>query len=183
MLLEHCLIRLWNFGAQARCIKGDGRVEMVYFEPGRFSLWPWNENARTKQKQQTNGNRAIGLVIERIQTRMAFGWWSERSRNRYFALTSYCNATGQSNNAFSISGLFFGGKTKSPCFDLFIHRLIKQITNTSQNRFSRSCENRCGTILGDDNVQPCNSQFKKRRHLYLGMEITLAIRATRPMLS
>ena len=25
---------------------------------------------------------------------------------------------------------FFGGKTKSACFDLFIHWLIKQITNT-----------------------------------------------------
>ena len=84
---------------------GDGRIEIGHFEPGRFSLWPWNENERTKQKQQTNGNRAIWLVIERIQTRMAFGWWSERSRNRYFALTSYCNTIGQSNNAFSVSGL------------------------------------------------------------------------------
>ena len=116
MLLEHCLqfllIRLWNFGAQARCIKGDGRVEIVYFEPGRFSLWPGNENARTKQKQQTNGNRAIWLVIERIQTRMAFGWWNERSRNRYFALTSYCNTIGESNNAFSISGLSLAGKRR-----------------------------------------------------------------------
>ena len=37
---------------------------------------------------------------------------------------------------------FFGGKTKGPCFDLFIHWLIKQITNTYQNHFSRSYENR-----------------------------------------
>ena len=36
---------------------------------------------------------------------------------------------------------FFGGKTKSPCFNLFIHWLIKQITNTYQNHFSRSYEN------------------------------------------
>ena len=28
-----------------------------------------------------------------------------------------------------------GGKTKSPCFDLFIHWLIKQITNTYRNLF------------------------------------------------
>ena len=75
--------------------------------------------------------------IERIQTRVAFGWLSERSDektscpknflelNQYFALTSYCNTIAQSNNAFSILG-FFGGKTKSPCFDLFIHWLIKQ---------------------------------------------------------
>ena len=26
--------------------------------------------------------------------------------------------------------VFFGGKMKSPCFDLFIHWLIKQTTNT-----------------------------------------------------
>ena len=38
---------------------------------------------------------------------------------------------------------FFGGKTKSPCFDLFIHWLRKQITNTFQNHISRSYENRC----------------------------------------
>ena len=38
--------------------------------------------------------------------------------------------------------VFFGTKTKSPCFDLFIHWLIKQITNTYRNHFSRSCENR-----------------------------------------
>ena len=61
--------------------------------------------------------------------------------NRYFALTPTCNTIGQSNNAFSILG-FSGGKTKRPCFDLFIHWLIKQITNTYQNHFSRSNENR-----------------------------------------
>ena len=38
--------------------------------------------------------------------------------------------------------VFFGGKTKSPCFDLFIHWLIKQITNTYRNHVSRSYENR-----------------------------------------
>ena len=38
--------------------------------------------------------------------------------------------------------IFFGGKTKRPCFDLFIHWLIKQITNTYGNHFSRSYENR-----------------------------------------
>ena len=37
---------------------------------------------------------------------------------------------------------FFGGKTKSPCFDLFIHGLIKQVTNTYRNHFSRSYESR-----------------------------------------
>ena len=34
--------------------------------------------------------------------------------------------------------VFFGGKTKSPCFDLLIHWLIKQITNTQRNQSNRS---------------------------------------------
>ena len=38
--------------------------------------------------------------------------------------------------------VFFGGKMKSPCFDLFIHWLIKQTTNTYWNHFWRSYENR-----------------------------------------
>ena len=54
--------------------------------------------------------------------------------NRYFALTSYCNTIGRSNNTFSRIRVFFGGKTKSPmCFDVFIHWLIKQVTNTYRN--------------------------------------------------
>ena len=98
-------------------------------------VWPWNENARTKQKQQTNGNSLIDWFIERTQTRVAFGWLSECSGEknfmpenfleiiRYFTLTSYCNTIGQSNNAFSILGFSLAGK---PCFDLFIHWLMKQ---------------------------------------------------------
>ena len=38
--------------------------------------------------------------------------------------------------------VFFCGKTKSRFFDLFSHYLIKQITNTYRNHFSRSYENR-----------------------------------------
>ena len=53
--------------------------------------------------------------------------------NRYFALTLYCNTIAQSNNAFSILG--FSLAAKSPCFDLFIHWLIKQIRNTYRNHF------------------------------------------------
>ena len=31
--------------------------------------------------------------------------------------------------------VFFGGKTKSPCFELFIRWFIKQITNIYRNHF------------------------------------------------
>ena len=77
-------------------------------------LWAWNENARTKQKQQRNGNRAIWLVYRTDTNAHGFwlvkwtlGWKTFMPENfleikRYFALTSYCNTIGQSNNAFSI---------------------------------------------------------------------------------
>ena len=49
--------------------------------------------------------------------------------------------------------VFFGGKTKSPCFDLYIHWLIAQITKTYRNHFSRSYENRSinGIVLAWEN--------------------------------
>ena len=48
---------------------------------------------------------------------------------------------------------FFGGKTKTPCFDLFIHWLLKQMTNTYRNHFSRSYENRSILQLEENGVR------------------------------
>ena len=106
-------------------------------------VWPWNENARTKQKQQTNGNRAIWLVY-RTDTNVRGFWLVKRTLgwknfthedfleiNRPFALTSHCNTIGQSNNAFSILRI----SLKSLYLDLFICWLTKQITNTWRNHF------------------------------------------------
>ena len=71
-----------------------------------------------KTREQNRNNKRTEIerfdwFIERIQSRVAFGWLSEPwvkklharelSRNQSnFALTSYCNTIGQSNNAFSI---------------------------------------------------------------------------------
>ena len=84
---------------------------------------------------------------------MAFGWLSERSGEK-----TSCSIT--SRNQFILRfdvilqhdwpieqcllhiRVFFGGKTKRSCFDLFVHWLIKQITKTFRNHFSRSYENR-----------------------------------------
>ena len=54
--------------------------------------------------------------------------------NRYFALTSYCNTIGQSNNAFSILGFSLAGKRRVHV--LIFHWLRKQITNTYRNHWS-----------------------------------------------
>ena len=71
--------------------------------------------------------------------------------NRYFALTAYCNTIFDwpiEQSLFHIR-VFFGGKMKSSCFlhALFIHWLIKQITNTFPNHFSRSYENHSSVIM------------------------------------
>ena len=135
---------------------------MYWFVRAIF-VWPWNENARTKQKQQTNGNRAIWLVY-RTDTN-ARGFWvvkrtlawknfmpEELSRNQPIL---HFDVISQHDWPIEQCPLhirvFFGGKTKSPCFDLFIHWLIKQMTNTYRNQFSRSYENRsnwCLSLLG-----------------------------------
>ena len=87
-------------------------------------VWHFNENARTKQKQQTNGNKAI-LLVYRTDTNARGIWLVERMLgwknflpenfldiNRHFALTSYCNTIGQSNYAFSILGFSLAEKRK-----------------------------------------------------------------------
>ena len=96
------------------------QCEMLHFLADRaIFVWPWNEQARTKQKQQTNGNRAILLVYRTDTNALGFwllkrtlGWKNFMPKkileiNRYFALTSYCNTNGQTNNAFSTLGVFW----------------------------------------------------------------------------
>ena len=92
--------------------------------------------------------------IERIQTRMAFGWSSERPGEKNFTPEEL--SRNQSILRFDVIlqhdwpieqclphiRVFFGEKTKRPCFDLFIHWLIKQITNNYRNHLARSYENR-----------------------------------------
>ena len=118
-------------------------------------VWPWNENARTIQKQQTNGNRAIWLVY-RTDTN-ARGFWLVK---RTLGWKNFMPENFQEINRYVLLRhdwpieqyllyirVFFGGKTKRPCFHLFIHWLIKQITNTYWKHFSRSYENRSGHHL------------------------------------
>ena len=104
-------------------------------------VWPWNENAQTKQKIER-----FDWLIERTQTPVAFGCLSERSGKK--KLHARERSRNQPILRFDIIlqhdwpieqcllncllhiRVFFGGKTYSSCFDLFIHWLIKQITLT-----------------------------------------------------
>ena len=134
---EHVDEMPWCYHSNETRLRGT-----ICFPSRVIFVWPWNENARTKQKHQTNGNRAIWLVYRKDTNARGFwlvkrtlGWKNFMAEsfleiNGCFALTSYYNTIGQSNNAFSILGVFFWGKTKRPCFDLFSHWLIKQRTLT-----------------------------------------------------
>ena len=77
-----------------------------------------------KTREQNRKNKRTEIqrfdwFIERIQTRVGFGWLANArvpenflEVNRYFPLTSYCNKIGQSNNAFSILGFSLAGKRR-----------------------------------------------------------------------
>ena len=108
---------------------------------------------KTHEQNTTNGNRVIWLLYWMDTNACGFwlvkwtlGWKNFMPENsleisQYFALTSYCNTIGQLNNAFSILGFAFGWQNEESMFLSFIHWLIKQMTNSYQNHFSRSYEN------------------------------------------
>ena len=112
-----------------------------------------------KTRKQNRNNKYTEIerfdwFIKRIQTRVAFGRLSELSCEKTSGPVELCRY--QPILRFSVIlqhfwpieqcllhvGVFYGGKTKRPCFVLFIHWLIKQITNTQRSHFSRSYENR-----------------------------------------
>ena len=114
----------WNGGYVG--VLNQSRVEVEPFSSVRAIFeWPWNENARTKQRQQTNGNRAISLAYRTDTNAHGFrsvkrtlGWKNFimpenfLEINRNFALTSYYNTIGQSSNTFSILGFSSAGKRR-----------------------------------------------------------------------
>ena len=128
-------------------------VVLFFFPVERFS-----HDLEMKTREQNRNNKRTEIrrydwFIERTQKRVAFGClenarvkklhaW-ELSRNQPIL----CFDVIQQHDWLIKRCLlhirvFFGGKTKRPCFDLLIHWLIKQTTNTYQNHFPRSYENR-----------------------------------------
>ena len=113
----------------------------------------WKRADQNRNNKRTEIER-FDWFIKRIQTRVAFGWLSERSGEKTSCPRTFYKSSDTSLDVILQHDwpikqrllhirVFFGGKTKSPCFDLCIHWLIKQITNTYRNHFSRSYENRC----------------------------------------
>ena len=117
-----------------------------------------------KTREQNRNNKRTEIerfdwFIERIQTHVAFSWLSEPSSEKKLHVREL------SRNPLLLRSdvmlqhhwpieqcllhikVFFGGKTKRPCFDVFVHWLIKQITKTYRNHGSRSYENRSRNTL------------------------------------
>ena len=102
---------------------------------------------KTREQNRNNNRNNIQTEIERfdwfverIQTRVAFGWLSfmpeELSRNRsILRFDVILQHDWPIEQCLLHIRVFFGGKTKRPCFDLFIHWLIKQITNLTETIF------------------------------------------------
>ena len=126
-----------------------------------LSRFSYDLEMKTRQQNRNSERTEIeryDLFIKRIQTCVAFGWLSERWGEKTSCLRTFYN---QSILRFDVIvqhdwpieqcllhiGVFYGGKTKRQCFDLFSHWLIKQITNTYRNHFLRSYENRFITTV------------------------------------
>ena len=116
----------------------------------RLERFAYDLEMKTREQNRNNKRTEIerfDWFIERIKTHVAVGWLSERSaektRNQWILRFDVIL---QHDWAFKQCLLyirvFFGGKTKSPCFDLFIYCLIEKITNINRNHFSRLYENR-----------------------------------------
>ena len=138
-------------------VLGTSRHFQYIIKRKRLERFAYDLEMKTREQNRNNKRTEIerfDWFIERIKTRVAVGWLSERSAETRFDVIL------QHNWPFEQSLLyirvFFGGKTKSPCFDLFIHCVMEQTTNIYRNYFSRLYENRslwcfeemCGDQLG-----------------------------------
>ena len=152
----------------------------------RFS---YDLEMKTREQNRNNKRTEIEQYdwsVERIQTLVAFDWFSERSGEKT------CHARELSRNQstlcfdvmlqhhWPIEGcplhirVFFGGKTKSPYFDLFIHWLIKQIMNTHRNHFSRSYENRSNSeVINIASIYSYFNTFFERNEITLPVSLTI----------
>ena len=135
----------------------------------------WKRVNKTEKNKRTKKER-FEWFIERIQTRVAFGWLSERSGektscpknfpeiSRYFALTSYRNTIGQLINASSLLGFSLTGKGRGHFFYLFIYGLIKQITNTYRNHNQGHTKISPSGEVWTETAQNWNKSFTHFKH-------------------
>ena len=103
----------------------------IYCSNLRIERFSYDLEMKTREQNRNNKRPEIELFdwfIERIQSRLAFGWLSERTGAREVSRNQPIlrfDVTLQHNwpveQCLIHIMVFFGGKTKRPCFDLFIH--------------------------------------------------------------
>ena len=153
--IVHVLCYPWSYSVLLRYIRA-------------IFMWLWNENAPTKQKQESNGIRAIWLVYQ-IDTNVhgfwlvnrTLGWKNfmpqELSRNqRILRYDIILRHDWPMEQCLLHIRVFFGGKLKRPCFDL----ANKTTTTTKKWR------TRTKTIFqGHSKIAPFHClQFVKQKH-------------------
>ena len=135
------------------CFWKEGKCDVFHMKTIFWSLERFSYDLEMKTREQNKNNKRAEIkrfdwFIERIQTHLwlvkrTLGWKNfmpeELSRNRFDVILQHDWSIEQCLLHIRV---FFGGKMTSPCFVPFIHWLIKQITNTYENHFSRSYENR-----------------------------------------
>ena len=90
----------------------------------RFSYDPEQKTRKQNKNNKRTEREQFDQLMGRIQTRVAFGWLSERSGEKTLCprtfqkstLTSYCKTISQSNNALSILGFSLAGKRRVHVF-------------------------------------------------------------------
>ena len=87
-------------------------VIMKQWKSDRAIFVKWNENIAIWLVYRTNTNAREFWLVKRTLGWKDFMPENFLEVNRYFALTSYCNTIGQSNNAFSILGFSLAGKRR-----------------------------------------------------------------------
>ena len=109
----------------------------------RIERFSYDLEMKTYEQNRNNKRTEIerfDWFIERIQTRVAYDWLSERSGKKIIHARDL--SRNQPTLRFDVIPqhnwpieqcllhvrVFFGGKTKRPCFDIFIHWLIKHLS-------------------------------------------------------
>ena len=178
--------KAWNSLCEGLCLLLSEFLERFSYDLERKTCEQNRNNKRTEIER-------FDWFIERIQTRVAFGWLSERSGEKNFMPEEL--SRNQSILRFDVIlqhdwpieqcclyiRVFFGGKTKNPCFGLCIHWLIKRIMSTYRNDFSRWYEKRSipsnlsfpfvpntnqGKRPGDEAVHPLKKLFTELKVLW-----------------
>ena len=154
-----CTCDLWPVACDLGFVPAAQTLFSRGFQNRAVSVWPWNENARTKQKQQTNGNRAIWLLYRTDTNARGFwlvkwtlGWKKlrarELSRNQPILRFDVILQHDWPIEKWLLHIRFFGGWGNEEAMFWSFQPLADETNNEHlRNHFSRLYENRSNVYL------------------------------------